>query len=45
MKYYKSITWVLLLLGIWSCAEKETSAKEITFLVTTNVRGQLDPCG
>ncbi|MBC8346670.1 MAG: hypothetical protein ISR82_04540 [Candidatus Marinimicrobia bacterium] len=45
MKYFKSIAWVLLLAGLWSCTEKETKAKEITFLVTTNVRGQLDPCG
>ena len=45
MKYFKSFALVIVLLGLWSCTEKESNAKEITLLVTTNVRGQLDPCG
>ena len=45
MKMLKSISWVILLMGIWSCTGKEKISKEITFLVTTNVRSQLDPCG
>jgi hypothetical protein len=45
MKYFKSFAIVIVLLGLWSCTEKQSNAKEITLLVTTNVRGQLDPCG
>ncbi len=45
MKYLKSISWVILLAGLWSCTEKEPTVKQVTFLVTTNVRGQIDPCG
>jgi len=28
-----------------SCAEKSSDGSKVTFLVTGNVRGQLDPCG
>ena len=28
-----------------SCAEKSSVGSKVTFLVTGNVRGQLDPCG
>lgn len=45
MKNLKTTLWIILLIGIWSCVEKEPAAEQITFLVTTNVRGQLDPCG
>ena len=45
MKKIKSLIWIVVLLGLWSCAEKDSPSKTATFLVTTNVRGQLDPCG
>ncbi|MDD9879977.1 MAG: hypothetical protein OXR70_07520 [Candidatus Marinimicrobia bacterium] len=45
MKNFKQFLMVAAFLGLWSCAEKETASKTATFLVTTNVRGQLDPCG
>jgi len=45
MKNLKTTLWIILLIGIWSCVEKEPAAEQITFLETTNVRGQLDPCG
>ncbi len=28
-----------------SCTEKSSDGSKVTFLVTGNVRGQLDPCG
>ncbi|MBT3478372.1 MAG: hypothetical protein HOA15_06170 [Candidatus Marinimicrobia bacterium] len=45
MKNLKLISWSMLILGLWSCSGKQPDAKQLTFLVTTNVRGQLDPCG
>lgn len=45
MKNIKQFLIITAFFGIWSCAEKETVSNTATFLVTTNVRGQLDPCG
>lgn len=35
---------ICFLTGFWSCADN-SNVKTATLLVTTNVRGQLDPCG
>jgi hypothetical protein len=40
---------VLLMLGLQgifsACAQPKQGKGEVTFLVTANVRGQIDPCG
>lgn len=45
MKKIKLIAWSILIVGLWSCSGKQPEGNLLTFLVTTNVRGQLDPCG
>jgi len=30
---------------VWSCAKTEAITGSLTFVVTANVHGQLDPCG
>lgn len=41
-----SILVVLGLQGTFSaCAQAKQGKGEVTFLVTANVRGQIDPCG
>jgi hypothetical protein len=45
MKKLKLIAWSILIVGLWSCSGKQPEGHLLTFLVTTNVRGQLDPCG
>ena len=41
----KSVLFFVFLLTIMSCSEKLPISEQLTMLVTTNVRGQLDPCG
>lgn len=36
---------VLVFLALWSCSKTEPVSGEVTFVVTANVHGQLDPCG
>ena len=45
MKKSKYLAGILLMITVWSCADGTKQAKGATFLITTNVRGQLDPCG
>lgn len=40
----KSVFFVFLL-SIMACSENVPTSEQLTMLVTTNVRGQLDPCG
>ena len=41
----KSVLFFVFLLSIMACSEKVPTSEQLTMLVTTNVRGQLDPCG
>ena len=41
----KSVLFFVFLLLIMACSEKVPTSEQLTMLVTTNVRGQLDPCG
>ena len=41
----KSKLFYVFLLVAMSCADKAPSSEQLTMLVTSNVRGQLDPCG
>ena len=41
----KSLLFFVFLLSIMACSEKVPTSEQLTMLVTTNVRGQLDPCG
>ena len=41
----KSVLFFVFLLSIMACSEKVPTPEQLTLLVTTNVRGQLDPCG
>ena len=41
----KSVLFFVFLLTTMSCSEKLPISEQLTMLVTTNVRGQLDPCG
>ena len=41
----KSVLFFVFLLSIMACSEKVPTSEHLTMLVTTNVRGQLDPCG
>ncbi|MEL1229616.1 MAG: hypothetical protein VW833_07415 [Candidatus Neomarinimicrobiota bacterium] len=40
---FRSIIFALLF--VTSCSENIPKGDTVTFLVTSNVRGQLDPCG
>ena len=40
---FRSIIFALLF--VTSCGENIPKGDAVTFLVTSNVRGQLDPCG
>ena len=44
MKKLRFTVSLLLLAGFWSCSN-DTTPKKVTLIVTSNVRGQLDPCG
>ena len=41
----KSVLFFVFLLSIMACSEKVPTSEQLTMLVTTNVGGQLDPCG
>jgi len=41
----KSVLFFVFLLSIMACSEKIPTSEQLTMLVTTNVWGQLDPCG
>ena len=41
----KSVLFFVFLLSIMACSEKVPTSEQLTMLVTTNVRGQLDSCG
>ena len=41
----KSKLFYAFLLVAMSCTDKVPTSEQLTLLVTSNVRGQLDPCG
>ena len=43
--YLKSKIAMFSAFVIFSCAEMKPEGNSVTFLITANVRGQLDPCG
>jgi len=45
MHKFKIILPIIAVISLMSCSEKVVISDQITMLVTTNVRGQLDPCG
>ena len=45
MHKFKIILPIIAVISLMSCSEKAVISDQITMLVTTNVRGQLDPCG
>lgn len=43
--HLKIVSWSFLTLLFLSCSDNKIPDNNITLLVTSNVRGQLDPCG
>jgi len=43
--YLKSNIAMFSAFVFFSCAEMKPEGDSVTFLITANVRGQLDPCG
>ena len=41
----KLLLFGIALLGVFACSKNEVIDNKITMLLTSNVRGQLDPCG
>ncbi|MEC7799572.1 MAG: hypothetical protein VX517_05915 [Candidatus Neomarinimicrobiota bacterium] len=41
----KLLLFGIALLGVFACSKNEVIDNKIIMLLTSNVRGQLDPCG